>query len=84
MAAGVPVSGTCVAGVREAIRDGVDGLLAEPNDPADLAKCIGRYVRGEVDWQALRAAAQRRQAERFSDRSMAEGVAEVYREVLGT
>jgi hypothetical protein len=39
-------------------------------------------VRGEVDWSALRLAAHRRQAAMFSDRSMAEGVAEVYREVL--
>ncbi len=82
MAAGVPIVGTRVEGVPEAIRDGQDGLIAIPGDPQDLARVIGRYVRGEVDVLGLRAAAHRRQAERFSDVSMARGVAEVYRKVL--
>jgi len=71
-----------VEGVPEAIRDRIDGLLAQPNDGADLARAIGRFVRGEVDWLACREHAHRRQAELFSDESMARGVAEVYREVL--
>ncbi len=82
MAAGVPVVATRVEGVPEAIRDRIDGLLAQPNDVADLARAIGQFVRGEVDWLACREHAHRRQAELFSDESMARGVAEVYREVL--
>ena len=82
MAAGVPVVATRVEGVPEALRDGVDGLVADPADAADLARAIGRFVRGEVDWSRLRKSAHRRQAEMFSDRSMARGVAEVYRRVL--
>jgi hypothetical protein len=39
-------------------------------------------IDGTVDWQALRTSAHRRQAEAFSARSMAEGVAAVYRRVL--
>jgi len=82
MAAGVPVVATRVEGVPEAIRDGEDGLLAEPGDPVSLARSIGRVVGGEVDWDALRTSARKRHAEAFSDRSMAAGVAEVYRRVL--
>jgi glycosyltransferase involved in cell wall biosynthesis len=82
MAAGVPVVATRVEGVPEAVRDGLEGLIAAPNDAADLARAISRFVRGEVDWQAIRTAAHRRQAEALSDRSMAEGVARVYRAVL--
>ena len=82
MAAGVPVVATRVEGVPEAIRDGVDGLIVAPDDPRALADAIGRCVRGEVDWAAMRVAAHRRQAAMFSDRAMAEGVAHVYREVL--
>lgn len=82
MAAGVPVVATRVEGVPEAIRDGQDGLLAEPGNPASLAQAIGRVVRGEVDWRALGTSAQARHAQAFSDRSMAAGVAEVYRRVL--
>jgi glycosyltransferase involved in cell wall biosynthesis len=83
MAAGVPVVATRVEGVPEAIRDGRDGLLAEPGDPFSLARAIGRVVRGEVDWTALRTSGLRRHADAFSDRSMAAGVAEVYGRVLG-
>ncbi len=82
MAAGVPVVGTRVEGIPEVIRDGVDGLLTEPNDASALAACLSRVFRGEVDWAAIRENALRRHAERFSDRAMAAGVAEVYRQVL--
>jgi glycosyltransferase involved in cell wall biosynthesis len=83
MAAGVPVVATRVEGVPEAVRDGVDGLLTTPGDARDLAAKIARITAADVDWQALRASAHTRQAERFSDCSMAAGVAEVYRRVLG-
>ncbi|HUY89142.1 MAG TPA: glycosyltransferase family 4 protein [Pirellulales bacterium] len=82
MAAGTPVIGTRVEGVPEAVRDGLDGLLAAPGDADDLARAIASVIDGETDWQALRASAHARQAQRFSDRSMAAGVADVYRRVL--
>jgi glycosyltransferase involved in cell wall biosynthesis len=82
MAAGTPVIGTRVEGVPEAIRDGIDGLIAAPGDADDLARAIGSVLNGEADWQSLRTSAHARQAERFSDRSMAAGVARVYRRVL--
>lgn len=82
MAAGVPPVATRVEGIPEVIRDGQDGLLVEPNDAPALAAAIARFLRGEVDWAAIRASALRRHAERFSDRAMAAGVAEVYRRVL--
>ena len=82
MAAGVPVVATRVEGIPEAIRDGRDGVLAEPADPHSLARAIARVVCGEADWSRLRASALERHAERFSDRSMAAGVAAVYRRVL--
>lgn len=83
MAAGVPVVATRVEGIPEAIRDGQEGLLAEPGSARSLADCLLRVLRGEVDWRAVQAAALRRHARHFSDRSMAAGVAEVYRGVLG-
>ncbi|NQU20550.1 MAG: glycosyltransferase [Candidatus Nealsonbacteria bacterium] len=83
MAAGVAVVATRVEGTPEAIRDGRDGLIAEPDDPKDLAAAIARITSGQVDWHTLRTNARRRQAERFSEKAMAAGVAEVYRRVLG-
>jgi glycosyltransferase involved in cell wall biosynthesis len=82
MSFGVPVVATRVEGVPEAVRDGLDGLIIEPGDPAELTAAATRFIRGDVDWQAFRAAARRRQVEHFSDRSMAATTAEVYRRVL--
>jgi phosphatidyl-myo-inositol alpha-mannosyltransferase len=82
MAAGVPVIGTRVEGVPEALRDGQDGLIAAPGDAADLARAIEQVVRGAVGWAALRETAHQRQAEHFSDASMSAGVAAVYNAVL--
>ncbi len=82
MAAGVPVVASAVEGVPEVIRHGIDGLLAKPGDAADLARAVADVVRGRADWSRLRAQAHQRQAEHFSDRSMAAGVAAVYRKVL--
>ncbi|MBN1910750.1 MAG: glycosyltransferase [Pirellulales bacterium] len=82
MSAGVPVVASRVEGIPETIRDGQDGLIVEPGDPEDLAQALGRLIRGEADWESLRLSALARHAEHFSARSMAQGVAEVYRRVL--
>ena len=82
MAAGVPVVASDVAGTAEAVRHGRDGLIVPPGDSEQLAAAIAGVVRGQFDWSALRAKAAARQAQLFSDHSMAAGVAEVYRDVL--
>lgn len=83
MAMGVPCVGTKVEGVPEAIRDGLDGVLAQPNDPNDLAAAIQRVMSGQADWSQLRESAIERHAERFSDVSMSAGVAAAYRQLVG-
>lgn len=82
MAAGVPVVASRVAGVTEAIRDGIDGLTVPPADPQPLAAAVRLVLEDKVDWHALRANAHRRQADCFSAAAMAEGVAAVYRHAL--
>mgnify|MGYP002623311828 CR=1 FL=1 len=82
MAVGLPVIGTRVEGVPEAVRDGEEGLLVKPGCPVELAGAISRFVSGEVSWRSLGANALARQRERFSDRSMAQGLAAVYDSVL--
>ncbi|MFV2067432.1 MAG: glycosyltransferase, partial [Pirellulales bacterium] len=82
MAAGVPVVASRVEGVPEAIRPGIDGLLVAPGNVPELGDAVRRLVTGEVGWQRLRQAAHARQIDQFSDRSMANGVARVYRDVL--
>lgn len=82
MACGVPPVGTTVEGVPEAIRDKHNGLLAKPNDPADLARVIKLAIDGEVSWEEMRTNALQRHGDEFSDSAMANGVAKIYREIL--
>ena len=82
MAAGVPIVASRVDGVTDVVHDPSVGMLVPPGDSAALAEAIARFVRGEMDWAAIRSAAHCLQTRQFSDRSMAAGVAEVYREVL--
>ena len=44
MAAGLPVVASDVPGYDEVIRDGVDGLLVAPRDPAAFAEAAGRVL----------------------------------------
>jgi len=82
MAVGLPVVATDVEGIPEAIRDGHDGLIARPADPADLAAKLETLTAGRVDYRAMQDSARRRQSTSFSDESMARGVARVYDELL--
>jgi len=43
-AAGLPVLGAAVPGVRSGIEDGRDGLLFAPGDPGGLARALGRFA----------------------------------------
>jgi glycosyltransferase involved in cell wall biosynthesis len=82
MAAGVPVVASRVEGVPEVIRHGVDGLLVAPGDAHDLAETIRSVLHGQVCWRTLRRQAHARQAQVFSDESMAIKLATIYRKIL--
>jgi glycosyltransferase involved in cell wall biosynthesis len=84
MAAGVPVVATNVEGIAETVRQGIDGLVVEPNDPENLSDALHQFVGGEADWHKMQISARERQGEKFSDSAMAAGVARVYRRVLGS
>jgi len=82
MAAGVPVVASRVEGIPYAIQDGEQGVLVTPNDATALAGGIEQIISGNLDWLTLRKQAYIRHAETFSDRAMAQGIADVYRRVL--
>jgi glycosyltransferase involved in cell wall biosynthesis len=84
MAAGLPVVSTRVEGIPQVVRHGQDGLLAAPGDAGDLAAALSRFARGEVDAEAMGDSGWQRQRDEFSDVSMAERIAMVYREVLNS
>ncbi len=78
MASALPVIATKVEGTPEAIRNGIDGLLAEPNSAASLAEKMSELMLGKVSWSELSESAFKRHADCFSDHAMASGVASVY------
>jgi glycosyltransferase involved in cell wall biosynthesis len=82
MASGVPVVASDVEGVVEAIEDGVEGLLVPPASAEQLAGAMRRLLSGEIEWHAMADAARSRHAVHFSAERMAQGVADVYDEVL--
>ncbi|KLU04392.1 glycosyl transferase, group 1 [Rhodopirellula islandica] len=82
MAAGTPVIATSVEGTPEAIRHGIEGVLAEPRSADSLAEQIEAMVSGQHDWQSMSDFAVTRHHQSFSDHTMANGIAKVYRRVL--
>ena len=58
LAMGTPVVGTRIGGIGEAVRDGVDGFLVPPDDPAALAQRIGQLLDDPAMQQAMGAAAR--------------------------
>ena len=82
MASGLPVVGTLVEGVPEAVRANVDGVLVPPRDPQALANGIQEVISGALDWSSLRRHAVQRHADHFSDQAMARGVAQIYDHVI--
>jgi phosphatidyl-myo-inositol alpha-mannosyltransferase len=82
MAAGVPVVASDIAGYREVVRDGVDGLLVPPNDPIALSAAIRRIL-SEPELAASLKEAGRSRAEAYSWQAIAPRLEDVYDRVLG-
>jgi 2-deoxystreptamine N-acetyl-D-glucosaminyltransferase/2-deoxystreptamine glucosyltransferase len=82
MAAGLPVVATRVGGTADLVRDGVNGLLVAPRDPAALAAAISRILAGPAAAAQLSAAA-RRTAAAYAWPGLARNVLDVYRLVTG-
>jgi glycosyltransferase involved in cell wall biosynthesis/ubiquinone/menaquinone biosynthesis C-methylase UbiE/uncharacterized protein YbaR (Trm112 family) len=66
MATGLPVVTTAVAGLPEAIEDGVNGRLVPPLDPPALARAIVEILTDPVLAARLSKAARSRAVERFA------------------
>lgn len=83
MASGVPVVSSDVEGISEVLDHGRSGLVVPAGDVEILVGMLADLMDGKYDWRSLREDAYQVQVERFSDRSMAEGVARVYNRMLG-
>lgn len=82
MAAGAPVIATDVGGNREAVVDGVTGLIVAPRDVAALADALSRLL-GNADVRRRLGRAGRTRAEQiFSIDAMVHGYESLYEEQL--
>ena len=81
MACGLPVVASDTGGMREAIREGVDGYLVPPRDPEALAKALQQLVQPQVRG-VLGEAARTRIEQDFSLDSQTDRFIELYDSVL--
>jgi glycosyltransferase involved in cell wall biosynthesis len=81
LAAGLPVVATDVGGLRESLRDGVDGLLVPPHDPSALADAVVRLVHDDRGRLVMSANA-RAAAERFDIRGAVRRQVQVYADLV--
>ncbi|MGH2711799.1 MAG: glycosyltransferase family 4 protein [Actinomycetota bacterium] len=82
LAAGLPVVASDIAGYREVVRDGTDGILVPPSDPAAVADALGRVLE-DADLAKRLAEAGKERARRYSWATVAGEIEAIYREVVG-
>ncbi|MGH2870845.1 MAG: flippase-like domain-containing protein [Solirubrobacteraceae bacterium] len=80
-AAGTPVVASDIAGYRDVVRDGVDGVLVAPGEPQELAEVL-RDLWEEPERRAQMAAAAARDVQRFAWPRVAEQVLEAYEDAI--
>ncbi len=82
MAAGKPVVATKAGGMAELVEDRVTGLQVPAGDPEALASAVVELLGDTELRHSLSKAARERAVKDFSIRRMAEGTADVYRDIL--
>jgi len=82
MAAGLPVIATDIAGTRELIESGVDGVLVATEDSEAIAHAIDDVLSDVGRSREMSVLAQIKVKERFTLQQMVSGTEDVYQEVL--
>lgn len=82
MAAGLPVVATAVAGVPEAVADGVTGRIVAPEDAAALARALLELVADPATARRMGEAGRRRVEEEFAIPRIAGAYIELWQRLL--
>jgi glycosyltransferase involved in cell wall biosynthesis len=82
MACEVPVVASRVGGIPEIVRDGVEGLLVPPGDPAALAWALRRLLADPACALRMGQRARVRVCERFTLRQCVDGLLHTYERTL--
>jgi glycosyltransferase involved in cell wall biosynthesis len=83
MAAGLPVIVTPVGGVPEVVKDGINGLIVPAGDPVALAEAIRKAHENPIGTSGLGRAAAATIRDKYSHRTTARRIMEIYEQVLG-
>jgi glycosyltransferase involved in cell wall biosynthesis len=81
-ACGRAIVATDVAGCREVVADGVNGLLVPPNDPAALARALARLLDDPALRAGMGAAGRERVLAQFADRLIIRQIMDIYARLL--
>ena len=81
-AAGVPVVGTDVGGVRSAVRDNETGLIAAPDDEQGFAAAVGRLLDNPAMAARLASAGRAHATRSFALERLVDEIDALYRELL--
>ncbi|MFQ5421827.1 MAG: glycosyltransferase family 4 protein, partial [Anaerolineae bacterium] len=84
MAVGRPLVGTRVGGTPELIEEGVNGLLVEPGNPAQLAQAILTILADEMLQTQMGQASQRLAQTRFAPEVSLEKLLNLYHQTIAT
>jgi glycosyltransferase involved in cell wall biosynthesis len=82
-ACGRPLVVTDVPGNRDFVRDGVEGYLVPPDDPAMLAEALARLVSDPDLRHAMGMAARQRLLGGYTEAHVKHSISEAYRNLLG-
>jgi glycosyltransferase involved in cell wall biosynthesis len=84
MSCGLPILASNVGGIPETVRDGIDGLLCPPGDPASLRKNIMRLIDSAPRREQISISQRQRILKHYPWEHIAARYAEVYRSVLAS
>lgn len=82
MAARLPVIVTTVGAMPEVIENGIEGLLVPPNDAEALASALDQLAQSSVQRMAMGKAAYAKYRARYSVDAMAQGLVQIYKEIV--
>jgi glycosyltransferase involved in cell wall biosynthesis len=83
-ACGRPAVATDVPGCREAVRDGINGVLVPPDDPGAITDALERLARDHEARGRMAAAGRRMAEEEFSSALVGAQTAALYRDLLAS
>lgn len=82
MMRGTAVVASATGGIREIIRDGIDGVLVPPGDVADLARAMTVLLTDPREAARLGEAGHRRAVQAFGEDRLVDRMEEIFREAV--